>query len=44
MVSVMVHVKKFRSDINKSCVLIITGPRILREKAIAQPLLPGMGH
>ena len=48
MVGVMGQVKKsgdlsFR-DINKSCVLIITGPRILREKAVAQPLLPGRGH
>ena len=31
-------------DINKSCVLIITGSRILREKAVSQPLLPGRGH
>ena len=30
-------------DINKSCVLIITGSRILRGKAIAQAVLPG-GH
>ena len=29
------------SDINKNCVLIETGSRILREKAVAQPLLPG---
>ena len=31
------------SDINKSCVLIITGPRIFQEKAVAQLLLPGRG-
>ena len=40
MVVVMGHVKNFRlsfSDINKSCVLIIMGSRILREKAFAQP-------
>ena len=42
MVGVMGHLN-FR-DINKSCVLIITGSSILREKAIAQPLLPGRGH
>ena len=47
-VGVMGHVKKsghlsFR-DINKSCVLIITGSRILREKAVAQPLFPGRGN
>ena len=28
-------------DINKSCVLIITGSRILRAKAVAQSVLPG---
>ena len=45
MVGVMGHVKKSGqlsfSDINKRCVLIVTGSRILREKAVAQPLLPG---
>ena len=48
MVGVMGDVKtsghfSFR-DINKSCVSIITGSRILREKAVAEPLLPGRGH
>ena len=31
-------------DINKRCVLIITGSRILREEAVAHPPLPGRGH
>ena len=44
MVGVMEDVKKSGqlsfSDVNKSCVMIFTGSRILREKAVAQPLLP----
>ena len=48
LVGVMGHVKQsghlsFR-DINKSCVLIITGSRVLRVKTVAQPVLPRRGH
>ena len=45
LIKVVMNVKKLGQlsfiDINKSCVLIITGTRILWEKAIAQSVLPG---
>ena len=48
MVGVMGHIKNSGqlsfSGINNSCVLIITGSRILREKAFALRLLPGRDH
>ena len=41
LIIMVMNVKKIGSDINKSCVLIITGSRILRAKAVVQSVLPG---